>query len=415
MNFNLFLLDLMALFGYKSGVMDNKASVPAVWARFLLVWACFSVFTSFTNTFISTYLIRATGSDGAVMIFNMILGGVQPFAMVAAVWTTRRLSALISQRVGLCLYAAAFLFLCVMSEGAAPYSGAVGIALSVANGFFYVPFALQLLSYTRDDNRDRCYGLQNAISGAAAVAVPALSGALISAFGSFEGYRVLFAAGLCLSALSVALSFRLSPVVLSSGSPELKKVTVRMIRSVPVRASLWATVATGFFNGTLDFFLNALIYSRSGDERLVGFAASASGAAYVAASLLYSRFATVKRRRIFAAAAITAAILAAVPMLFTKGAAAIFAFQIIMKAASAFFITPPLNDYFGAVGRDPFLKDFGGEAHTVHEFPYALGRVAGILMTMAFMRNAGGEAPAVIIILLIQIIPVLLMKRMERE
>ncbi len=411
----MFLLDLTVLFGYKSSVMNNKASVPGVWARFLLVWACFSVFTSFTNTFISTYLIRATGSQGAVMVFNMVLGGVQPFAMVTAAWTTRRLSALVSQRTGLCIYAAAFLFLCVLSEGAAPYSGAVGIALSVANGFFYVPFAFQLLSYTRDENRDRCYGLQNAISGASAVTVPALSGALISAFGSFEGYRVLFAAGLCLSALSVVLSFRLSPVVLPSKAPEFRKVTVRMIKSVPVRASLWATVATGFFNGTLDFFLNALIYSRSGDERLVGFAASAAGAAYVAAALLYSRFATVKRRRPMAAAAIIAAIIAAAPMLFTKSVAAIFAFQIIMKAASAFFITPPLNDYFGAVGRDPFLKDFGGEVHTVHEFPYALGRVAGILMTMAFMHNAGGEAPAIMIILFIQIIPVLLMKRMEKE
>ena len=116
--------------------------IPSAWKRFLLMYLCFAVFTTFTGTFMSSFLLRATGSQQKVMLFNIALAIVQPFIMLAAVKLIRLKTPLFSQSVGLGIYAAVFLWLGIAGESAVDVILLIGALISAANGFFYVTYAL---------------------------------------------------------------------------------------------------------------------------------------------------------------------------------------------------------------------------------------------------------------------------------
>ena len=94
-------------------IYEGGRNISPAWIRFLKFYACFAIFSTFSTTYIITFLRRATGSDQDTMLYNLSQLLAQPFAMLAAVYIIRRKGALFSQRIGLALYAAVFVAFCV--------------------------------------------------------------------------------------------------------------------------------------------------------------------------------------------------------------------------------------------------------------------------------------------------------------
>ena len=116
------------------------------------------------------------------------------------------------------LYEIAFAILIILGERAIPYIQWVSATLSAANGFFYTPYALQLLSYMNDQNRDACYGVQNALGGVIGIVLPLITGFVQVAFEDFSGYRIVFLIGLLLSFIATT-SLPTGAVVYPVGHP----------------------------------------------------------------------------------------------------------------------------------------------------------------------------------------------------
>ena len=65
---------------------------------FLVMISCYVAVTTVHSTFLSTFLLHATGSTENVKIFNIILAACQPFSMIGALVLVRKFSAIFSQQ-----------------------------------------------------------------------------------------------------------------------------------------------------------------------------------------------------------------------------------------------------------------------------------------------------------------------------
>lgn len=391
----------------------DSARIPRAWKVFLQVYACFALMTSFSGTFINTYLIRATGSDENVMIFNIILAVVQPFFMLIAVYLMRLKSAIFSQRIGFILYAAAFCVLGVMGEGAVKYIQWIAAMLSAANGFFYTTYALQLLNYVNDESRDASYGLQTALSGVIGIALPALTGMLLAAFSDFTGYRIIFFAGLAASLSAVWLSGKLKPLTNVTPKVEIRRALRVLLTEKPARAAMFASMANGFYGGTMSFFLSVLIYTIVANEAVLGFTNTAASIVGILSSMVYARVVRPDNRRKVIVVSLGVMLSAALMLMFKVSLITLIVFNLMLSALGGFFLNPPTTAYIGVVEHLDSLKGLGGEVHALREFWYGSGRVLGILITMALSGMKNGAAVVIMIILAVQIIPALLMKDMQ--
>ena len=88
--------------------------------RFLVVHTLFIAAFTICNIFINTFILRVTGDSTGVKLYNIVLGGVQPFAMIAACYVAKRFTVECAQRVGLGCYAVMYLLMAVLGEGAIP-------------------------------------------------------------------------------------------------------------------------------------------------------------------------------------------------------------------------------------------------------------------------------------------------------
>lgn len=391
----------------------DAAPIPKAWQVFLKVYACFALMTSFSGTFINTYLIRATGSDENVMIFNIILGVVQPFFMLLAVYLMRLKSAIFSQRIGFVLYAAAFGLLGFMGEGAVNYITWIAAMLSAANGFFYTTYALQLLDYVNDESRDASYGLQTALSGVIGIILPALTGMLLAAFSDFTGYRIIFFVGLAVSLGAIWLSRQLRPLTNVTPKVQIRRALRVLLTEKPARAAMFASMANGFYGGTMSFFLSVLIYTIVENEAVLGFTNTAASIIAILSSMVYARVVRPDNRRKVIVVSLGIMLAAAVMLMVEISLVTLIAFNLLLSALSGFFLNPPTTGYIGVVEHLKSLEGLGGEVHALREFWYGSGRVLGILLTMELSGLKNGAAVVIMIILAVQIIPAVLMKAMQ--
>lgn len=385
------------------------------WKKFLIFYTCFAVFTCFTNTFINTFLMKATGSTEGVMLYNIVLAMVQPFAMVASVYVMRRKTPLFTQRIGILLYAAVFVTLAVTGEQGVRYIMYISAILSVANGFFFTTYSLQLLSYTQDSSRDADYGLQVVLGNVTGLVLPTLSGLLLAVFSDFTGYRILFLIGLTVSVTALYFSTKLSPLKASADQSGLKKALKAVTHSKAALAAMLSSTANGFYDGTMLFFLNMLIYAVVANEALVGISSTCASIAAIVASAIYVRAVRPKLRAKSILLSVGAAMLLTLSLLVSLSPVIMFILNMAISGLHVFFSNPSLTAYYGVAEHEPGLEGLGAEVHTIREFWYGSGRVIGILMTMFCMNFENGSVFAILIILVLQSIPAILMKKMTYQ
>lgn len=347
------------------------------------------------------------------MLFNMLLAGIQPFAMLIAVWLVHAKSPLFSQRIGLLFYVGAFGVLGLMGQYAVPYIQWIAILFSAANGFFYTTYALQLLMYSDDKTRDACYGLQNVLGGLVGILLPTLTGTVLASFHDFTGYQFIFGVGFGVAVLSVYISMKLKPIENVSPKAQLRKAFHVLRAEKPARAAMLASAANGFYGGTMSFFLSMLIFERVRNEFIVGITGTIAGILSILSSLVYSRIITPRNRKKSIFLSLGTMIGASIVLIMNASFPVLILFYFLLSALGGFFLNPPVTAYVGVVENVRQLQGLGSEVHALREFWYGGGRVLGILLTMLLYNKQNSAGIIVLIILFIQIIPALLMKRMQ--
>lgn len=381
--------------------VNTKSRLPSAFSRFLIVQALFTVAITICNIFINTFILRVTGDSTGVMFYNIVLGGVQPFAMVAACYVTKRFSAECSQRIGLGFYAAMYLLMAVLAENSIPYILYIGAIGAVAAGFYYTAYAVQIVEYLTDETRDRAHGAMGIVTGMISLGLPPLSAVVISAFGGFNGYRVLFVLGFAISAAAIGFTFRL-PTSTNNHKDEYLRVFRAVLAGRAERAAMFSSLLSGIYAGLLSFFLNILLFSLVSSEYLVGLNSSLGGVCSILGSFVYMRTIRPARRVRSMYSSVAVLVLAASVLFFCLSAATVIGFSLLYSLLSVFIGNPCTTAYIHVVERSPLLRSCSSEVHAVREIYYGIGRVGGILLTLVLPQTNGGSVLAIVAVLVCQ-------------
>lgn len=366
--------------------------------RFLVVHTLFIAAFTICNIFINTFILRVTGDSTGVKLYNIVLGGVQPFAMIAACYAAKRVSVEFAQRIGLGCYAVMYLLMAVLGEGAVPYILWIGAIGAVAAGFYYTAYAVQIVEYLTDETRDRAHGAMGVMTGLVSLGLPLLSAAVISALG---GYRALFLLGFAVCAAAFAFTFRL-PASANNHKDEYLRVFRAVLAGRAERAAMFSSLLIGVYTGLLSFFLNILLFSMISSEYLVSLNTSLGGVCSILGSFVYMRTIRPSRRVRSMYGSVTALVLAASVLFFHLSAATVIGFSLLYSLLNVFIANPCATAYVHVVERSPLLRSCSGEVHAVREIYYGLGRVGGILLTLVLPQTNSGAVLAIVAVLACQ-------------
>ena len=383
---------------------------------FLVMISCYVAVTTVHSTFLSTFLLHATGSAKNVKIFNIILAACQPFSMIGALVLVRKFSAIFSQQVGLGLMCLTNLYLFVAIESAAAHIYLVSAAQSIANGFYYTTYACQYVAYTTNENRDRASGIASLVANLLSLGVSMGSSVLFSLRPGYPGYRILFLFALAVSLGALAASFRLPKLTTVSAGRKIYYLHAAkiLLGNRYARSSMLVALIDGMRLGVTAFLLNVLLYSLVSSESLVGLNTFLSALSGILAFALYARVVRVNNRYRSAQMGILA-LMAATALLLRMTPATIILYGCISAFATAFYSTPFLNAYWTVLEKLPELDLCRPETHAVREYFCAGGRVLGILLTMLLPATPAGSALALFLITAVQYGALLLSRGIMRD
>jgi len=399
------------------GKILKKINLDGNFAAFLKMNACFTGFFTIMSLFINTFLLKDSMNMDRVMIYNMILVSVQPFSMVGTVFVVRHTSPGVSQRIGLSIYGLVFILLAIFGENAAGYYWAIAILLSVAAGFFYVTYALQIVSYTNDSNRDTTSGMISLIGSLIAFIIPLVSGFVLSLSKGFTGYRILFVLMLLLVLQAAVFTTKLAPLGEFDHDKQthFKEVLKALLRNKTGQKVMAITAIGGVRDGTMAFFISILIYQFIKNEMLIGVNSSLGSIAAIVSASLYGLLIKPSKRSRSVYLSVTLVVIATAFLYFKLDPTVLIAFNVVNSLLGTFIIMPQTNVYYAILQSLDSIRGKGAEVHTVREFFYGAGRVSGIVLTMLLPGSAAGSVTAIMMLAASQYLSAWLIYRIQKQ
>ncbi|MBR6791346.1 MAG: MFS transporter [Oscillospiraceae bacterium] len=363
--------------------------------RFFFTHTGVQIFTSLQPTFMNVLLMRVTGGSDTAMKFNIISTLISGFTLAASVPLAKRTSSVYPLRLGIVMYLAMYLTFFVMFDHVGAAMPLLAVFSGLGSGFYWYAYNIGAGGYLDNENRDKGIGLLSIGHGFSSLAVPFIAGLIISSFDGLAGYLVVFAMGFAVSVMTVIVSVGLEK--LPQGDRRTHYGTALKITFTDrgMHAWFWSTLVRGIRLGTLQFFLNLLVYEVAASEFVVGFSGLLSGIMAILGATVYGRIVTKKNR--FRSMTVATTVLAAGALaLLLDGSAPVILFAMLNSFFGGFLNNPAGSIFYAAIEL-PAHAPYQGELNGIREAILSIGMAAGIAFTMHF---ADLLSPAVAILIL---------------
>lgn len=370
-------------------VRSGQEKLSPAFNPFLAMASCFTLASLVYNTFITTFVLRATGSSESVMVFQIILAFCQPFAMIFAVYLIRRVSAIRSQQVGLAILTCMSIYVFVTVEDSIAHIYWIAALQSVANGFYFTTYACQFVSYTNDATRDKAAGLLSFFANLLSLGFSAGSMLVFKVFPGYPGYRLLFLFAAAVYILAFGVSLKLYPLTTVSSDPTIYYHHAAQIlwRHPCARSCMIIALLEGVRVGIMAFLPSVLLYSIIQDETLIAMSTTIAIFAGILAYAAYTRIVRIHNRIIFIRISILLTVTATLLMFFRLNAGMLLLYSGLSAFLLPFCVTPISNTYWIVLEKLPELEKCRPEAHGVREYYYTCGRILGIVFVMILPRT----------------------------
>lgn len=350
---------------------------------FFAMHTSFITFWALPNIFINTFLISLNGDVRISYVFNIIICAVQGFAELLASRVYAKTGAKAVSRIGLALYALAYLQLLIFRENAVSVMPLIAVASGTAGGFYWLGYALAVKNTTSDANRDAGLGLIGSTTAGVLMAAPLVSGAVIKALAGTRGYFAVF----FLSFLFALATFFFAGTVRFGSAPARTPGTVpgsvrAAARSPAMRFALAAEFCRGLYDGAFGIILSLLIFLLTRDEFTVGLASFIAGAAGMAFNLTAAGLLKPSNRAKSIAGASLLLSAATAALFFSSGTAALFAAGAVNALAWCLTSIPNNSMFVKAV--EVLAPDgrYVPEFFSFREISLNFGRIAGFLLLL---------------------------------
>ncbi|HOU10949.1 MAG TPA: hypothetical protein PL044_06150 [Clostridiales bacterium] len=372
---------------------------------FFAMHTSFITFWALPNIFINTFLVSLNGDVRISYVFNIIICAVQGFAELLASRLYAKTGAKAVTRIGLGLYAFAYLQLLVFRENSVTVMPLIAVASGTAGGFYWLGYALAVKNTTSDANRDAGLGLIGSTTAGVMMAAPLASGAIIKALAGGRGYFAVF----FLSFLFALTTFFFAGTVrFGPFSPRASGTAAGAVRaaaqSPAMRFGLAAEFCRGLYDGAFGIILSLLIFLLTRDEFTVGLAGFIAGAAGMAFNLTAAGLLKPSRRAKSIAGASLLLSAVAAGLFFSSGTAALFAAGTVNALAWCLTSIPNNSMFVKAVETLTPDGRYAPAFFSFREISLNFGRIAGFLLLLFMPQNTNACVAVMLALALSQLL-----------
>ena len=383
--------------------------------RYMLLRIIFTAGCAILNLFISTFLLKSYGSfSGELITYNLIMRTVQPVGVFVALVLTRKFAPKLTQAMGLLLFLLSLILLCAFGDGVSGLYPLFAVLLGVADAFFYGVNTMQMLAFTKDENRDQFNGILGLISGIISLVLPILSGYTIQYFQDFTGYRIIF--GFAAVCIAVSLFFTMGlNVPMPKKTASIGSTLKRILGNGNCMRCIIANALTHCRASVLGTFLTMLVYNLISNEAIIGLRSSLSSIAGLVSVALYGMFIRSGNRTKGSVLAMGLVLLPCIWMLFEVNVAVLMVFTVVYSFASTFMDTPNSFTYYKAVEALNIHGDAGAAVQLAADIFVAIVTNGGFLLIALVPRTNYWAVALVVAMMLTSVVSTLLVRKADKN
>lgn len=383
--------------------------------NFAVSHLCFVIAINIHSVFVNILLMRVSDDVNITIYYNMISYFCSGFGMLLGGMIIKRLDLKYITFLGIGCHVVAYgIFLFFMDE-IAVFMIPLAILIGFGGGFFWYTYLNAISLYSEDDTREISISFIGVFASIIALAVPAISGAVIDLFEGFTGYNIMFACAFLVSAASIALFTRLPRV-----EPERNKTHYFYCFKQILTNSCWFFDYSQIFlrsvrDGVFGFFLNVLLYEYVKSEALVGLNALLVGFMAIFSQFLCGKLVNAQNRiktMFVTTCVLTVALL---PLAIHMSAGTIFLFSIINAFFIVLLMNPATSIDFLVISTMPDGYIRRSEFLGMSELVRAAGRAVGLIALLLIPKTSIGYVAALAGITVLQFLTTYCALRTQKE
>lgn len=383
--------------------------------RYMLRQIIFTASYTILNLFISTFLLKSYGSfSGELITYNLIMRTVQPVGVFVALVLTRKFAPKLTQAAGLLMFFLSLVLLCVFGDGVRGLYPLFAVLLGIADAFFYGVNTMQMLTFTKDENRDQFNGILGLISGVVSLILPILSGYMIQCFPDFTGYRIIF--GFAAVCIGVSLFFTMGlDVPVPKKTASIGATLKRILGNGNCMRCIIANSLTHCRGSVLTTFLTMLVYNLITNEAVIGLRSSLSSIAGLVSVALYGMFIRSSNRTKGSVLAMGLVLLPCVWMLFEVNVPVLMVFTVVYSFAITFMDTPIAFTYYKSVEALHLHGDAGAAVQLAADIFVAIVTNSGFLLIAVAPRTNYWAVALVVSMVLTSVVSTFLVHKADKN
>jgi YQGE family putative transporter len=273
---------------------------------------------------------------------------------------------------------------------------------------------MQMLAYTKDENRDRFNGILGLITGIVSLLLPVLCGYLIQAFPNFTGYRIVF--GISAGCIVASLFFTMGlDIPVSKNTISIGSTLKCILRNGNCMRCIIANALAHCRGSVLNTFLTMLVYNIISNEAVIGLQSSLSNIASLVSIALYGIFIRSSNRTKGSLLAMGLVLLPCAWMLFEVNVLVLLVFSVVYTFAGTFIDTPISFTYFKSVETLNLHGDAGAAVQLAADIFVAIITNAGFLLIAVVPKTNYWAVALVVAMTLTSVVSTLLIHKTDKK
>jgi YQGE family putative transporter len=393
----------------------NLNRMSADFRKLSLMHASFMIFLSLNAVYINTLLVRANPDLRFVMSYNLMNFIFTPIASAIAVVFLKKIDVRKVTVIGLIFYTITYLCVLIFIEQLEVFMPVIAILNSIAGGFYFITLGIFMSNFTDETNSDLSLSFTFLYSSVISLAIPALSGYVISLFSDKTGYYLIVIIAFLITILTIYLAFRISQVKYKIKRSYIFYSLRESFINKSLRQIYFANLSFGLREGVFMFFLSVLLFQIVENEALVGINVLATSLIGIITSYISSKKLNSQNRVNFMIIA-NIILFASGLILFIKlNIISIFVLSLVNAFCNVFLVIPPSTIFFGLLNKSKHSEKINSERFLIKDIYLNLGRAIGVVFVMVMPSTNLSYTIAIVILILTQFITVWLCKKAEKS
>ncbi|GGD48962.1 MFS transporter [Paenibacillus nasutitermitis] len=361
----------------------------------LAVQGLIAVATALSGTFLPIYLWKVSKSFALIGWFNFTLYTVSGLTFwIAGKWVKEH-NKMNSLRLGIMMSGVFYFIILLLGSKAVTYAIPLGILGGLGQGFFWLAYNVVYFEITEPGNRDRFNGWTGLIGSGTGIAVPWISGFIITAFHGERGYSIIYTASAIIFGIAMVLSFWLKKREATGRYDWFYGFRQLRNSKDPWRRIALATAAQGIRDGVFMFLIGLLIYMATNNEQKLGSFSLVTSVLALISFWAIGKFLRPNlrsRAMLIGAVAVTIAIF---PLFWSLTYRTMLTFGIGTAIFMPLFIIPMTSIVFDLIGRNEESAKRREELVVLREASLTVGRIIGITAYLLVLPQAYSMSRAI--------------------